>query len=54
MLEMNSNFRICLDLFELAILGTNYGFQMADKAITGCTKVNLRYFRPFPAKRVLR
>ena len=26
---------------------------MAEKAITGCTKVALRYFEPFPAKRRL-
>ena len=50
-LEKTSNFRISLDLFELATFGTNYGPQTADKAITGCKRVTLRYFGPFPAKR---
>ena len=49
MLEKTSNFRINLDLFYLAIFGTNYGLQTADKA----TKVALRYFGPLPAKRRL-
>ena len=40
-------------MFELATFGMNYGFQTADKAITGCMKVALRYFGPFPAKRRL-
>ena len=53
MLEIAYNFRISLDLFELVTFGTNYGLQMVDKAITGCTKVALRYFGPFPAKRGL-
>ena len=53
MLEITSNFRISLDLFELAIFGTNYGLQTADKAITGCTKVALRYFGLFPLKHIL-
>ena len=53
MWEITSNFRISLDLFELATFGTNYGLQTADKAIIGCTKVALRYFEPFPAKRRL-
>ena len=47
MLEITS---IRLNLFELATFGTNYGLQMAGKAITGCTKVVLRYFVTFPAK----
>ena len=54
MLEMTSNFRISLDSFELAICGTNYGLQTADKVITDCTKVALWYFDPFPAKRRLK
>ena len=37
----------------MATFGTNYGLQKGDKAITGCTKVLLRYFGPFPAKRHL-
>ena len=56
MLEMASNLRISLDLFELAIgleFGTNYGLQLADKSITGWKKVALRYFGQFPAKRRL-
>ena len=52
-LEITSNFIIYLDFFELAEFGTNYGLQTADKAITGCTKVALRYFGPFPAERRL-
>ena len=51
MLEITSNFRISLDLFELAIFGTNYGLKTADNTIIGCTKVALRYFGSFPAKR---
>ena len=53
MLEITSNFRICLDLFKLASFGTNYGLQTADEEITNCTKVDLRYFGPFPALRCL-
>ena len=49
---MTSNFRISLDLFELANFSTNNDLQTADKAITS-TKVALRYFGPFPAKRRL-
>ena len=52
-LKITSNFRISLDLFELATFRTNYGLQTAGKAITGCTKVPLRYFGPFLAKRRL-
>ena len=54
MLETTSNFRTSLDLFELANFGMNYGPHTADKAITGCTKVALPYFGPFPAKRRLK
>ena len=50
MLAIPSNFRISLDLFELATFGTNYGLQTSDKAITGCTNVALRYIGPFPAE----
>ena len=53
MLEITSNFRISLDLFELASFAMNYGLQMANKTITGCTKVALPYFGPFPVKRRL-
>ena len=52
-LEITSNFRISLDFSELAAFGTNYGLQTVDRAITGCTKVALRYFGLFPAKRCL-
>ena len=48
-LEITSNFRINFDLFEFATFDTNYGLQAANQAITGCTKVALRYFRSFPA-----
>ena len=54
MWEIKSNFGISLDLFELATFDTNYGLQTADKAITGCTKVALRYFGLFLAKRRLK
>ena len=53
MLEKASNFKISLDLFELTTFGTNCGIQTADKAIASCTKVALRYFAIFPAKRRL-
>ena len=39
MLEITLNFRISLNLFELATFGTNYDVQTADKAIRGCMKV---------------
>ena len=48
-LEITSNFRISLDLFELATFGINYGLQTADKAITGCTKVSA-VFWPNPGE----
>ena len=51
MLEIISNLRISLDWFKLATFSTNYCLQTADKAITNCTKVALRYFGPFPVKR---
>ena len=50
MLEITSSFRISLDFFGLATFGANYGLQIANKAITGCTKVAVRYFGPFSAK----
>ena len=50
MLEIAYNFKISSDFFELAIFGANYGFQRADKAITGCKKGFLRHFGPFLAK----
>ena len=52
-LEKTSNFRISLDLFELATIGTNFDLQTAGKALTGCTKMAPRYFGPFLAKRRL-
>ena len=48
-----SNFRISLDLFELATFGTNYGLQMVNETVTRCPKVALRYFVPLAAKRFL-
>ena len=51
MLEITSDFRIRLDLLELANFGMNHGLQTVDKATKGCTKVALQYFSPFPAKR---
>ena len=51
MLEITSNLRFSLDLFELATFDTNNDLQTADEAITGCTKVVVRYFGSFPAKR---
>ena len=51
MLKITSNFVFSLDLFELDTFGRNYDLQTANKAITGCTKVALRYFGPIPAKR---
>ena len=53
MSEIASNFRISLDLFELVTFGTNYGLQAANETVTRCPKVALRYFGPFPAKRLL-
>ena len=50
MLEITLNFKNSLDLYELATFGTNYSLQTADKAITDCTKVALRYLSPFPVK----
>ena len=50
LLEIKSNFRISLDLFELTILGTNYGLQTANETVTCCPKVALRYFVPLAAK----
>ena len=38
MLEIASNFRISLDLFELANFITNYGFQTTYKDTTGRRK----------------
>ena len=52
-MELTSNFRINIDLFELTIFATNFDLQTADKAIKGCMKQALRYFGPFPAKRRL-
>ena len=47
MLEVTSNFRISLDLITF---GMNYGLKTADKVITGCTNVTLRYFGPLLLK----
>ena len=52
-MEITSNLRISLDLCKFATFGTNYGLQTTDNAITVCTKVALRYFGPFVAKRHL-
>ena len=53
MLEIKSNFRISLDLFELANFGTNYGFQTVNETVTRCPKVVLRFYDPLAAKRFL-
>ena len=53
MSERTSNFRISLDLFELVTFGTNYGLQTANETVTRCPNVALRYFGPFPEKRLL-
>ena len=52
-MEIKSNFRISLDLFELATFGTNYGLQTVNETVTRCPKVALRYFVPLAAKRFL-
>ena len=39
-----------LDMFEVATFSTNYGLKTAEKDITSCTKLALRYFVLFPAK----
>ena len=54
MLEITSNIKISLDLFELATFGTNYGLETAGKTITGCMKVSLQYFSPLTAKHSLK
>ena len=51
MSEIASNFRISLDLFELVTFGTNNGLH--NETVTRCSNVALRYFDPFPAKRLL-
>ena len=48
-----SNFRITLDLFELATFGTNYGLQTDNETFRRCPKVALRYFVALAAKRFL-
>ena len=53
MLEIKSNFRISLDLFELATFGMNYGLQTVNETVTRCPKVALRYFVPLSGKRFL-
>ena len=53
MSEIASNIRISLDLFELVTFGANCGLQTASETVTRCPNVALRYFGPFPAKRVL-
>ena len=53
MLEIKSNFIISLDLFELTTFGMSYNLLTADKAVPDCSKVALRYFGQFPAKRCL-
>ena len=55
MSEIKSNFRISLEMFELATFGTNYGLQTANETFTRCPKVALRgYFVPLAAKRSLK
>ena len=53
MSERKSNFRISLDLFELATFGTNYGLQKVNETVTSCPKVAPRYFVSLAAKRFL-
>ena len=53
MLERISNFRISLDLFELATFHMNYGLQTANETVTRCPKVALRYFLPLVSKRFI-
>ena len=43
----------CLDFFELATFGTNYGLQAVNETVTRCSKVVLQYFVPSAAKRFL-
>ena len=45
MLAITSNFRISLDLFELATIGAYYGLQTGDKAITGIFKLEVERAR---------
>ena len=40
------NFRISLDLIDLASFGTNYGLQTVNDTVTRCPKVALRYLVP--------
>ena len=51
--EIELNFNIILDLFELVTFDTNYGLQTANETVTRCPKVALWYFGQFPAKRLL-
>ena len=48
MLEIKANFRISLVLFELAIFGTNYDLQTADKAIA--SEKEAAIFCPIPGE----
>ena len=50
MSEIKSNFRISLELFELATFDTNYGLQTVNETGTRCPKVALRCFVPLAAK----
>ena len=50
MSEIISNFRISLDLFELATFGIHCGPQMVYEIVTRCPKVALRYFLTLVAK----
>ena len=52
-LEIASNFKISLDLFELVTFGTNYDPQTVNETVTRYPNVALRYFGPLPAKRLL-
>ena len=53
MSQIKSIFRVNLDLFELANIGTNYGLQKVNETVMRCPKVALRYFVPLAAKRFL-
>ena len=38
---------------QIGAFGTNYGLKTANETVTRCLNVALRYFGPFPAKRLL-
>ena len=53
MSEIASNFGISLYLLELVTFAKNYAHQTANETVKRCPNVALRYFGPFPAKRLL-